>query len=101
MRTGLEGGGGGGGAADLRPGRGGGPPPVDWLYEGGGGAWVVWSSRWRLLSLLFRLLETGARGAGAPPWMLDSVGRRVLMLSKASSVRIPFSRRDSSSWRGG
>ena len=90
---GLEGGGGGGGAVDLRPGRGGGPPFVDWVYDGGGGALVLWSSRWRLLSFLLRPFETGAlgagagEGAGAPREMLDSVGRRVLMLSKASSVK--------------
>lgn len=103
--TGFPGGGGGW----FRPGRGGGPPPapVDCEYEGGpGGGETLSAARAAVggAGLLVRLFNEGVArpcvrcaGVGADE-MLDSVGRRAWMSSKADSVMTPFSRRDSSSW---
>ena len=63
------------------------------MAEVGGAGLVV---RW----VVEGVARPGCRCAGVgADEMLDSVGRRDWMSSKADSVMTPFSRRDSSSWR--
>jgi hypothetical protein len=87
----------------FRPGSDGGPPPpVDWLYDGGAGVAVPLEVA---LPPRLRLESAAVGGAGEATVeeadvddRLPSAGRCWLMASKASVLRIPFSRRDSSSY---